>query len=324
MRPLSSNGSTKAQKIIEQMKTNSIMKRVMHLFLVTLLAWSASYTWCTAQEDSLMISVPENKPVKNTFNSIWLIDDQSVMVPIKGTFEFDLQHRFGLINSGEQDMAGLFAPSNIRLGFEYVVMNKLMVGFGITKLNLTWDVNAKYALWKQMQNGGMPVSVTYYGNAAFDTRSKDYFTNPDAIETLDRISFFHQIIIARKFSDRLSVQVAPSLSHFNTVEAFKDDEGQTIDKYNNDHFAVAIGARYKISPVTNLLINFDQPISTHEVQDPQSNLSFGIEINTSAHQFQFFLTNFYNITPQRNNLFNTNSPGDGEFLLGFNMTRLWN
>ena len=120
------------------------------------------------------------------------------------------------------------------------------------------------------------------------------------------------------------MQVAPSLSHFNTVEAFKDDEGQTIDKYNNDHFAVAFGARYKISPVTNLLINYDQPISSHEVQDPQSNLSFGIEINTSAHQFQFFLTNFYNITPQRNNLFNTNNPGDGEFLLGFNMTRLWN
>jgi len=306
------------------MKTNQAMKRAMHLLLGILFFWSASFPLCLAQEDSLMMNVPENKPVKNTFNSIWLIDNQTVMVPIKGTFEFDLQHRFGLINSGEQDMAGLFAPANIRLGFEYVPLNKLMVGFGITKLNLTWDLNWKYAIWKQMQNGGMPVSVTYYGNAAFDTRSKDYFTNPDEIETADRISFFHQIIIARKFSNRLAVQIAPSLSHFNTVEAFKNDEGETVDKYNNDHYAIALGAKYNISPVTNILINYDQPISTHEVQDPQPNLSFGVEIVTSSHQFQFFLTNFYNITPQRNNVFNTNSPGDGEFLMGFNITRLWN
>jgi len=88
--------------------------------------------------------------------------------------------------------------------------------------------------------------------------------------------------------------------------------------------AIAFGAKIKISPVTNILLSYDLPITTHEVQDPQPNLSFGIEINTSAHQFQFFATNFYNITPQRNNLFNQNNPGDGEFLLGFNITRLWN
>jgi len=306
------------------MKTKPAMIRVINHFLGILFFWSAVSTCLIAQEDSLTMDVPENKPVKNTFNSIWLIDNQTVMVPIKGTFEFDLQHRFGLVNSGEQDFLGFFAPANIRLGFEYVPLDKLMVGFGITKTNLTWDLNAKYAIFKQMQNGGMPVSVTYYGNAAFDTRDKDYFTNPDEIETADRVSFFHQIIVARKFSDRFSVQVAPSISHFNTVEAFKNSEGETVDKYNNDHIAIAFGAKYKISPVTNILVNYDQPITTHEVQDPQPNLSFGIEINTSAHQFQFFMTNFYNITPQRNNLFNQNNPGDGEFLLGFNITRLWN
>src|SRR5678815_2087100 len=142
------------------MKTNQAMKRITHLFLCTLVAWSASFNRSFAQEDSLMTTMPENKPVKNTFNSIWLSDNQAVMVPIKGTFEFDLQHRFGLVNSGEQDFLGFFAPANIRLGFEYVPLDKLMVGFGITKTNLTWDLNAKYAIFKQMQNGGMPVSVT--------------------------------------------------------------------------------------------------------------------------------------------------------------------
>jgi len=306
------------------MKTNQAMKRALYQFLGILFFWSAISTCIIAQQDSMMTNVPENKPVKNTFNSIWLIDDQTVMVPIKGTFEFDLQHRFGLINSENQDFGGLFAPSNIRLGFEYVVLNKLMVGFGITKTNITWDANAKYAIFKQMQNGGMPVSVTYYGNAAFDTRSKDYFTNPDEIQTADRISYFNSIIIARKFSDRFSLQFTGSLSHFNTVEAYKNDAGETVDKYNNDHLEIGLGGKYKVSPVTSILVNYDQPITTHNVQDPQPNLSFGVEIVTSAHQFQFFMTNFYNITPQRNMLFNNNNPWDGDFLLGFNMTRLWN
>ena len=74
-----------------------------------------------------------SKPVKNTFSSIWIIDNQSVMVPYKGTLEFDIQHRFGLVSNGFEDLWGLYAPSNIRLGFSYVPVNNLMVGFGFTK-----------------------------------------------------------------------------------------------------------------------------------------------------------------------------------------------
>ncbi|MBK6353196.1 MAG: hypothetical protein IPF46_07275 [Saprospiraceae bacterium] len=40
------------------------------------------------------------KLVKNTFESNWILDNQSVMVPIKGTLEMDIQHRFGVVNNG--------------------------------------------------------------------------------------------------------------------------------------------------------------------------------------------------------------------------------
>ena len=36
------------------------------------------------------------RPVKNMFESIWLIDQQTAIVPFKGTFEWDFQHRFGV------------------------------------------------------------------------------------------------------------------------------------------------------------------------------------------------------------------------------------
>ena len=55
----------------------------------------------------------KTKPVKNTFQSIWIIDNQTVLVPVKKTFEMDIQHRFGVVENGYEDFWGFFAPSNI-------------------------------------------------------------------------------------------------------------------------------------------------------------------------------------------------------------------
>ena len=301
------------------------------LFLLCLQGFSL---W--AQEAEMVAE--ERKPVKNMFESIWIIDNQTVMVPFKNTLEFDIQHRFGLVENGYEDFWGLYAPSNIRLGFSYVPINNLMVGFGLTKQNLTWDFNAKYALLKQMTGGGSPVSITYFGNAAMDTRDESKFPNPDAFKSTDRWSFFNQIIIGRKISDKFSVQLSGSISHFNAVYPAKDPETGAIQELDNDHFAIAIAGRYKIYNATSLMINYDQPLTTHASADfdsdetePKPNLSFGVEFTTSAHQFQIFFGNYGSIVPQINNAFNTawgfgNSDfalWDPEWRIGFNMTRLW-
>ena len=107
------------------------------------------------------------------------------MVPIKGTFEADFQHRFGTVNNGFDDLWGLYAPSNIRLGFNYAPIDKLYVGFQLTKDNMEFDFNAKYALLKQTADNRMPVSVTVYGNMAIDARDPSNFEN-----SIDRYSYF--------------------------------------------------------------------------------------------------------------------------------------
>ena len=53
------------------------------------------------------------KPIKNTFDDVIIIDNQTVIVPQKNTFEFELEHRFGApITDGYKDMCGLFAGAN--------------------------------------------------------------------------------------------------------------------------------------------------------------------------------------------------------------------
>ena len=107
--------------------------RYIPLFLASLFVLMLPASRLLGQDSTEAHVVKKVKPVKNTFGSVWLIDNQTVMVPIKGTLEFDIQHRFGTIDNGKKDLWGFFAPSNIRLGLNYEPINNLFVGAGITK-----------------------------------------------------------------------------------------------------------------------------------------------------------------------------------------------
>lgn len=263
--------------------------------------------------------VKKSKVVKNTFGSSMLIDNQTVMVPIKGTLEFDIQHRFGVVNNGKKDLWGFFAPSNIRLGLSYSPINKLFVGIGLTKERMQADFSAKYALLQQTTDNKVPVSLTYFGNIVIDARDKSNFR-----ATAHRFSYFNQLIVARKITEKFSAQVAPSFSWFNNVEAYVDKDGIIQPKMDNGHFAISVLGRYKISEKSAITVGYDQPLTQHLTNNPEPNISFGFETTTSSHAFQVFAGNYYSIVPQSNNVFNQNDYREGQFVIGFNMTRLWN
>jgi hypothetical protein len=276
-----------------------------------------------ATKDTTEAPVAKKKSyVKNTFEGNYLIDEQTVMVPIKGTFEFDIQHRFGTVEHGTTDLFGLFATAKMRLGFSYVPISNLQIGFGGTNEKMQVDGNLKYAILKQTKDGSMPVSITYYGNVAADTRKKDNTTL--FVTTSDRFSFFNQVIIARKFSDKLSLEVSPNFSHFNNLEGYLDASGNVMPLLKNDNFGVAFSGRYKISDESALIVNYDQPLTQNPANNPRPNISFGIEMKTSGHDFEIFVGNYSSLIPQNNYVYNQNDFNRNQFLIGFNISRLWN
>jgi hypothetical protein len=273
----------------------------------------------SAQEEAGTVTTSAKKPVRNTFESVWIMDNQTVMVPVKGTLEMDIQHRFGTVNNGFDDLWGIYAPSNIRLGFNYAPISKLYAGFGLTKEHMQWDFNIKYAILEQMKGGGLPFSLTYFGNMAVDGRDSKFFGR-----NTDRLSYFHQLIFASKLMDKLSVQVSPSLSYFNSVEGYIDENDVVQKKMDNAHFAISFMGRYKISEKMAIIAGVDQPLTVHPTNNPYPNVCFGLDITTSGHAFQVFAGNYSSITPQRNHVFNQNDYKNGYFLIGFNISRLWN
>ncbi len=259
---------------------------------------------------------------KNTFEGNFIIDNQTVMVPIKGTFEFDINHRFGSTENGIQDLFGIFGGANMRLGVSYVFIKDLQVGFSANNFNMMLDGNLKYAILKQTRDNSMPVSVTYYGNVAMDPRSK----NPSLpiVEFTDRLSFFNQILVARKVTEKFSVQAGFSVSYFNNVDGYYDESKVIQPKMKNEHLAVCFSGRYKITEKTSLIVNYDQPLTQHPMNNPHPNISFGLDMKSSGHDFQVFAGNYGNTLPQFNNVQNQNDYKKSQFVIGFNISRLWN
>jgi len=308
------HGLNKAQKTI---KLSQMKKAIMLVFVLSINSLVAQDTIQTTSP-----IVKKKTYVKNTFEGNYIIDNQTVMVPIKGTFEFDIQHRFGTIEHGWKDLGGLFASANMLLGFSYVPIKNLQLGFGATNDRMQVDGNLKYALLKQTKNNKMPVSITFFANSVMDTRAKN--SSLPIINLQDRFSFFSQLMIARKLTESFSIQVAPSYSYFNNVEGFYDDMNLIQAKTNNGHLAMSLSGKYKLTEGLSLIANYDQPITQHPMNNPNPNISFGLDMKTSGHDFQIFVGNYGLILPQNNNVYNHNDFSKSQFLIGFNISRLWN
>lgn len=245
----------------------------------------------------------------------------------------DIMHRFGTMGNGYKDFYGLFASSNIKLGFNYVPVNNLLIGLSLAKSFMTVEGYAKYSIIQQTK-GQYPVSISYYGNIAWDSRPGDNYSYK-----AHEFMFFNQLMFARKITEKLSLQISPSVTHVNYVNGYfktvKNEGGADTNVVANerkhDHFAIALMGRYKLTEGMSFIANVDQPITKHKTGNPKPNISFGLEVGTSSHAFQFFIANYSYLVPQRNNYFNQNDYKEGfpwqsgnQFLIGFNITRLWN
>ncbi|MEK6781058.1 MAG: DUF5777 family beta-barrel protein [Bacteroidota bacterium] len=290
---------------------NSISTSIGTLLLILAVILSGTPVFGQEEETEEKKESASKKPAKPAFESPELMDEQSVIVPAAKTLEFDIQHRFGLVNNGIKDLYGIYAPgANIRLAFSYTPIENLSLGFGYAKYKQYLDFNAKYSILKQRKDWSIPVSVTYFGDWAIDNREDIYE------EAVHRFSFYNSLIIATRVSDKISIQVTPGISHYNAMDSL----------YSHDMIAIGISGRYKFSNQSSIVIGYTQQLTDHD--DPSFDLkpgfTFGWEIATSGHAFQIFATTFQGIIPQENITFNQNDFTKGEFLIGFNITRLWN
>jgi len=278
--------------------------KIKTTLIIAILAFPLSLL---AQEENDTIVKETRKLERAAFESYTLIENQSSVVNTKGTLDFMMQHRFGMVN-GTNNMIGIWGAANIRIGVGYSLTDRLGISFGTTRDSRLQDFALKGAILRQTRDNHVPVNVTYYGNAAYNAT-----TGVDFDKASHRWSFFNQLIISRRFNSVFSMQVAPSLSHANLVKG----------NMENNLFAVAVGGKVKITPSTSLLIDYSQPITKYTSNSPKPGVGIGGEFSTGSHAFQLFITNYKGILPQQSYMNNQNDFFKGDFMIGFNITRLW-
>lgn len=273
----------------------------------------------------------KDKPVRSPFESGYLIDAQTTVVPTVNTLEAVIQHKFGSIENGHSDLWGIYAPgSNIRLGLNYVLKKNFQIGIGITKKNMTTDLNAKWTLFQQTRKNTFPVAIALYGNMAIDGRNissfesdsvRQAYTGPiSGFKFPDRLSYFSELIIGRKFNDWLSLQAAVSFTHYNSVGIL----------YDHDKVGLHFNGRIKVSPQGSIIFNYDAPLKIKDISEqhewtnhPKPNVAIGYEVSTGSHAFQIYMGTTNSLLPQETMMWNQNDFTENQISIGFVITRLY-
>jgi len=245
-----------------------------------------------------------------TFKATRIVNGQSIENPPNGGLIFTISHHFGTLNSGAYELWGL-DQANIRFAFEYGINDWLAVGVGRTSVNKVFDGSLKIKLLRQSTGlRNMPVSVSYWTNIALtslhwqEPERDNYFSS--------RLQYAHQLLIARKFGSRVSLQLTPTYIHRNLVETTQDQ---------NDVFAVGAGGRVKLT--NRLAINgeYFYLLPGQTAEDFYNSFSIGIDLETGGHVFQIYLTNSRGLIEEQFIAQTEGSWLEGDIHIGFNINR---
>lgn len=250
--------------------------------------------------------------VTGTFKATHLINTQTIESPAQNNLNFVIQHRFGQLNSGSYNFFGL-DNATLRLGLDYGVTDRLVVGVGRSSYLKTFDGYLKYKLLRQTEEGGMPLSVSVLGAITDYTQN---IPTETYLNTKYRTAYAAELLLARKFSRCLSLQVTPTWLHYNLVPTVQD---------KNDVFAVGLGGRMKITNRMSIDAEYDIVPSGQVVSTSVHNsFSLGWDIETGGHVFQLVFSNSQSMLESQYLTQTTGTWGKGDIYFGFNISRNFN
>ena len=268
-------------------------------------------------QEKVYVSAVKNKQLINALTAV-----------IPEGFDFTIMHRFGKIGLDDRlykDFLGFDSPANIRFSLSYKLNDRFYVGMGRTKIGKTIDVAAKYVLLNQAADNSSPLSIAIFNNTGINTEQfKNYGSNAffsDSITPFQnkfshRVNYVTELILSRKFSDKLSLQLSPTIVYKNLVLGLVE---------NHFTFVLPFSGRFQYSFGSAILFEYAHKLNNRSNLALDNPFSIGFEFGTAGHVFQVFMSNSYYL--REANIY-TLEPYDfyqspNEFVLGFNIRRVW-
>ena len=265
-----------------------------------------------AQDNLLSIlgSDDEQIYVSSLFKGTKVVNGQSVKLQPEGVLQFAIQHRFGTLNSGFYNFYGL-DNSQVRIGFEYGIKDWLGLGIARSSALKTIDANVKLRFKRQTSGSQIFPFTMVLNSAIFIKQNRWSDMKDDDFSFTNQLSYTHQLLIARKINRDLTIQLSPTIIHYNLVE---------IENEPNDKYALGIGGRQKLTKRVSLNAEY-----FYQLNDKTYNnvLSLGFDIQIGGHVFQLHLSNSPAMIEPA---FITKTNGNwlnGDIYFGFNISRVF-
>ncbi len=268
---------------------------------------------CLHAQDDLLSEIDiksETVEVTSAFKSLKIVNLESTKLAAKGDFYFIVSHRFGSIKNGIDTFFGL-DDANTQIKFLYGINNWLTVHASRSGFQKSYEGAVKYRLMPQQENG-FPVTIVGFNSIVVNTElDKDLLPK---LTFENRLNYTTQILISRKFSDKLSLELAPTFFHENYV---------VNDYQDNSQYAIGAGGRYKLSNRLALTMDYAAHLNRAASSLSHNPFSVGVDIETGGHIFQLHFTNSQamNETGYLANAYGDWSKGD--IFFGFNLVRVF-
>ena len=286
------------------------------LKLLALCLFLTSLSYAQEEGESLLDLLGEEEVTNYasaSFKTTLVANLESIENTHKGVLDFKVMHRFGPVSGGWYEFFGLDQAST-RLGFKYGLTDRLELGLGRSSLNKNFDGSIKWKiLWQSEGAKNMPLSLSFF--TAMSYKSVRYpEDDPREIYKVDKINYTFQFLVARKFSERFTFQLVPSMVHRNYVETSAE---------KNDVFSLGFGGRIKLN--NRLAINLEYYHTPEgQLAEKYTNpLSIGLDIETGGHVFQLLFTNANAMVADQVITETTNTWSNGDFRFGFNISRVF-
>jgi hypothetical protein len=264
-----------------------------------------------AQDDLLneidTVSTEKSK-VESAFKGLKIVNLESTKLAAKGDLYFIVAHRFGSIKDGFEGFYGL-DNANTQIKFVYGLTDWFTVSGA--RSELAYDFSGKILI-KNQERDGFPLAIVAFGSLGLNNTLKESLYPKMTFE--NRLIYVSQILISKKFSDNLSLELAPTFFHENFV---------LDDNQENSQLAVGLGGRYKFAKRWSLNIDYAAHLNRANNSPFKNPLSIGVDIETGGHVFQMHFSSSQGIHEAG---FLGNSTGDwtkGDVFFGFNLLRVF-
>ncbi|WP_291147924.1 DUF5777 family beta-barrel protein [Flavobacterium sp. UBA7680] len=275
---------------------------ILLFFLFPLLTFS--------QTDLLSgVETPSTKEkVTSAFKALKIVNLESTKLAAKGDLYFVVAHRFGSIKDGFEGFYGL-DNANTQIKFIYGLTNGLNVS--AARSEFAYDFAAKYMLFPQIKDG-FPITIAGFNSLSINNTLKESLY--PKLQFKDRLTYVAQLLISRKFSEKLSLEIVPSFFHQNFVE--------DVDQ-SNTQYAVGFGGRYKFAKRWSLNMDYAAHLNRAPNSLYKNPLSIGFDLETGGHVFQMHFTSSQAIDEAGYLGRTTGDWTKGDIFFGFNLARVF-